>query len=132
MPSLPSVPFLGLSLARATTSEFIEWLIGRAASRDAPTRVGYLNAAMFNLACESPEFAECLARLECLYADGQSVVRAARRLGAPVPERISAGDFAENFFAACAESNLTIALVGGYPGQAERFAESCPPTRPRR
>jgi N-acetylglucosaminyldiphosphoundecaprenol N-acetyl-beta-D-mannosaminyltransferase len=122
MQPLPTVPFLGLKLARASTGEFIDWIVGEARERDAARRIAYLNAAHVNLAFESGEAAELFKIMDCLYADGQAVVWASRRLGRPVPERINAGDFTEAFFRRCAESGLRIGLVGGRQGEAQDFA----------
>lgn len=136
MPAPQTVAFLGLRLAAVTTAEFIDFVIeaaknrtrstsatGSTANPATPTTIGYLNAANVNLVYESAEAAEAFARLDILYADGMAVVWAARRLGAPVPERINAGDFSEEFFRACAANDVSVGLLGGYPGDAERFAD---------
>lgn len=86
--------------------------------------ISYLNAATANLAWEQPEQAARLARMDALYADGQAVVWAARWLGAPIAERINAGDFTEVLMRRLAEGGLRLALVGGRPGQGERPAEA--------
>lgn len=126
---LPSADFLGLRLADCSASALAEWIVAMAAAR-AKATLGYVNAATFNLACESPEIASLLAGMDALYADGKSVVWASRWLGQAVPERISAADFMDLFVARCAERGLRIALIGGAPGEArgaaERLAQKSP------
>ncbi|MCH8332504.1 WecB/TagA/CpsF family glycosyltransferase [Candidatus Sumerlaeota bacterium] len=122
MSALATVPFLGLKLVRCTTGEFIQWVVNHARDGQSPCRIGYLNAAQVNLAFDSAQAAELLGQMDILYADGQAVVWAARRLGSPVAERINAGDFTEKLLAECASRGLRIALIGGRPGDAEGFA----------
>lgn len=120
---IPTTPFLGLPLARLTTAEFIELVIARARARAERFTAGYLNAAQVNLAFDDPEHARALAAMDCLYADGQAVVWASRRLGPGVPERINAGDFTREFVARAAEARLKVAVVGGRPEEVPRAAE---------
>lgn len=122
-PSLPSVSFLGLRIAACSPEQFIDWAVAAANARAAPARIGYLNAATFNLACDSPEMAALLSASDCLYADGQSVVCASRHLGAPVPERMTAPDFINPFLARCAAEGIGVAFIGGKPGEASAAAE---------
>ncbi|MCE5228833.1 WecB/TagA/CpsF family glycosyltransferase [bacterium] len=120
---IPTQSFLGLQLARLTTDQFIDVLIGRAQSRADVFTVGYLNAAQVNLAFEDRAHAGALAAMDCLYADGQAVVWASRRTGAGIPERINAGDFTRRFIGRAAAAGLRLALVGGRPGEAERATQ---------
>lgn len=110
------VSFLGLPLAAITTRQFLAGLQGEARARTAPFTVGYLNAATVNLAFANPEYARLLARMNCLYADGQAVVWGTRWLGSPIPERINAGDFTRELICEAAAAGLKLALVGGRPG----------------
>lgn len=122
------VPFLGLQLATFSPSGFVHELVQSACHRTSPFKVGYLNAATTNLCCEQQEIRNTFNQLDCLYADGQAVVWAAGWLGHPIPERVNAADFTLEFFQACAQDNLSVALVGGRPArsdapcEAERFA----------
>lgn len=120
-PPIAAVSFLGLPLAACTTEAFIDWVSGAASTR-ARALVGYLNAANVNIAFEDRDAAERFREFDCLYADGQAVVWGARRLSNPVPERVNAGDFIENFFRRCADLKLSIALIGGAEGDAAGFA----------
>jgi N-acetylglucosaminyldiphosphoundecaprenol N-acetyl-beta-D-mannosaminyltransferase len=77
---------------------------------------------MVNLASDDPTQRERLGRFDLLYADGQSVVWAARFLGVEVPERVTAGDFIAPFCQRCAERGVRLFLIGGQPGVAEQTA----------
>lgn len=122
METPPTVPFLGFRLVAATQREFAEWTAAAARERIRPATIGYLNAATTNMALDRPEIGELFARLDVLYADGRGVVWGAAALGSRLPERVNAGDFVEDFFRDCARDGIRVALVGGYPGEAERFA----------
>lgn len=115
--------FLGLPLAAVTVREYMAALLAAARERSHPFLAGYLNAATVNLAFERPDYAALLRCMDCLYADGQAVVWAARWLGTPIPERVNAGDFTREFMQAMAGEGRTLALVGAAAGEAERAAE---------
>lgn len=122
MADIRKVSFLGLPLAALSVREYLAALLAAARERSHPFVAGYLNAATVNLAFERPEYAALLRRMDCLYADGQAVVWAARWLGTPIPERVNAGDFTREFAQAMAGEGRTLALVGGAPGEADRTA----------
>jgi N-acetylglucosaminyldiphosphoundecaprenol N-acetyl-beta-D-mannosaminyltransferase len=119
----PAPSVLGFRLFAGDRRALIETLVRAARECRRPYRVDYLNAAQFNLACGSQEFAGRLRAMDLLYADGQSVVWAARREGEALPERLSAGDFIGEFLQRATSAGLSLALVGGTPGAAARFGE---------
>lgn len=124
------IDFLGLPVRPARREDFIRWLTDPAERADAgergepdrPVVVSYLNAANFNLAFESPEFAGALRGSDFLYADGASVVFASRLTGARIPERLSAADYIDDVLERCAGAGLSLGLIGGRPGVTEEFA----------
>jgi N-acetylglucosaminyldiphosphoundecaprenol N-acetyl-beta-D-mannosaminyltransferase len=85
--------------------------------------VHYLNAHVFNLARQDREFRRLLSQCDLLYADGISVVWAARLLGYSIPERLTAADYFAEFCGACAAQSLSVFLVGGAAGVAEVAAD---------
>ncbi len=126
-PPPPNGWFLGLPLALLSQADLLEWLARPVRTEDRetvswPRTVGYLNAHMVNLASDDPTQRERLGRFDLLYADGQSVVWAARFLGVEVPERVTAGDFIAPFCQRCAERGVRLFLIGGQPGVAEQTA----------
>jgi N-acetylglucosaminyldiphosphoundecaprenol N-acetyl-beta-D-mannosaminyltransferase len=119
--------FLGLPIALVMRTEWLEWLtrpvrIKNGEDSPWPRTVGYLNAHMVNLAADDATQRERLNRFDLLYADGQSVVWAARFLGLEVPERLTAGDFLAPFCQRCVERGLRLFLIGGQAGVAEETA----------
>ena len=146
------VPFLGCRLHPVTTEELIEIVVRRAGAaggdsgtsrcagpvaqdtssvpsaeglqpaHNAPFTLTYLNAHTSNLSADDPEYRDVVNRCGLVYADGQAVVWAARWLGAPVPERVTAGDCILDFCRACARRGLRLYLLGGAKDLAERAA----------
>ncbi len=119
---------LGILVQAVTVSEFADWLISEAMVPDnvlkSPTFVTYLNAACSNIAADDAEYRKILNSADCVYADGQAIVWAARYLGGNLPERVNAGDFTFKFCHIAAARGLKIALVGGRPGVADRAVEA--------
>jgi N-acetylglucosaminyldiphosphoundecaprenol N-acetyl-beta-D-mannosaminyltransferase len=120
--------FLGVPLLRCDTPTFIKWLLDAAASRREPlppTFVTYLNAWCFLIASEDPTYAVLLRSADGVYADGQGIVWASRRLEpeAPLPERVNAADFIIDLLKAASARGLSVALLGSEPGVARRAGE---------
>jgi len=113
---------LGYPVLSILRDDLVNLLLDRAAGPDSTT-VGYLNANSFNLAERAPNLRRDLLNCDILYPDGQSIVWASRVLGAPLPERMTAADFFPQFAAGCAERGLSLYLLGGAPGVAERAAD---------
>ncbi|HOA74338.1 MAG TPA: WecB/TagA/CpsF family glycosyltransferase [Phycisphaerae bacterium] len=123
LPELPpAIPFAGLSFRPVTRAELIGAMIA-AAKRRLPMTVHYLNAHTFNLARQDAEYRSLLAQCDLLYADGISIVWAARLFGYAVPGRLTSADYFEEFCRACAAESLSVFLVGGAAGVAEVAAE---------
>lgn len=120
----------GLPLALCTAGELVDLVLratqpaGRPSASPPPTplRVGYLNAHVCNLAAGDPAFHARLRGFDVLYADGMAVVRAARRRGAPAPERVNAGDFLPLLVAGCAARGVRVGLLGARAGVAAACA----------
>ena len=117
----PTVPFGGLPLCPLTRDELIEALIAGACAGEATT-AHYLNAHLFNLARADRALGNLLSGSDILYADGMSVVWAARLLGHCMPERLSAADYFVEFCSRCAAEGLSLYLLGGAAGVAEAAA----------
>jgi N-acetylglucosaminyldiphosphoundecaprenol N-acetyl-beta-D-mannosaminyltransferase len=120
---IPTSRILDIDVARLSVAQFIELVLAAARERR-HWRICYVNAANFNLVAGDKRYAEVLRSADLVYADGQSVVWAARYLGCPLPERVNAGDFIERFAEACARENLTLYLLGSRPHVAERAAKN--------
>jgi len=130
--AFPASRILDIDVARLSVAQFIELVLAAARQRR-HWRICYVNAANFNLAADDNRYADVLRSADLVYADGQSVVWAARYLGCPLPERVNAGDFLDRFAELCARENLSLYLLGSRPPVAERAAQNlaarCPGLR---
>lgn len=119
LPELPPpIELAGMDLLPLTRDELIRTLVVRAGQRRR-TVVHYLNAHVFNLARRDASLRQVLEECDLLYADGISVVWAARLLGYSIPERLTAADYFEEFCKTCAAEGLSLFLLGGAAGVAE-------------
>lgn len=66
------------------------------------------------------EFVRICTGADLVLADGMPVVWAARWLGDPLPERVAGSDLMPALCAAAAAEGLSIYLLGGLPGEAEK------------
>lgn len=127
----PHGDFLDRRLALCPTDTVLDWVVGTCATpRRQAQVVTYLNAHTANLGARDPRLAEIQGQSAVCYADGAAVVRAARRWGLAVPERINAGDFTTRVLFACAAHGIRLGLLGGVPAAVESFAERAVRTVP--
>lgn len=84
--------------------------------------VTYLNAWCSNVALRDPEYARILRQADAIYADGQSIVWAAKLLGSCLPERVNAADFIHDFMRAAGARGLSIYMIGSAEGVAASAA----------
>jgi N-acetylglucosaminyldiphosphoundecaprenol N-acetyl-beta-D-mannosaminyltransferase len=82
-----------------------------------------VNAHVSNLAARSRGFRKLVAMADLAYADGQSVVWAAKILGHPLPERIATTDLVYPLMEACAARGKRVFFYGGADGVAEKAAD---------
>jgi len=74
------------------------------------------------LAQRAPAFREVLERAELCIADGVGLLWAARRLGRPLPERVTGSDSLPLIAARAARQGWRLYLLGAAPGVAARTA----------
>ncbi len=121
-------PLLGIPVKAVTVSEFTDGLIAQSlvpsGTSHTPIFVTYLNAACSNIAADDPAYATILKAADCVYADGQAIVWAARYLDGNLPERVNAGDFIVEFCRAAVAQGLRIGLIGGRPGVAQKAVDA--------
>jgi N-acetylglucosaminyldiphosphoundecaprenol N-acetyl-beta-D-mannosaminyltransferase len=115
------VLFDGLKLWAGNSDALETYLISRAKRGDL-TRVFYLNAHTYNLLCKDVGYRKFLCEAEVLYADGMSVVWAARACGGRV-FRMTAVDFFDDFLARAEEEGLGLYFLGGKPGVVDRACD---------
>ena len=106
-----------------------QWLLYELQLRHArgprrPLQIMGPNAFLVTLAARNRSFAAALNHASLCLPDGMSVVWGARLLGERVPARVPGGEFMENMCALCAEHGLSVYLLGGLPGAADKAAET--------
>jgi N-acetylglucosaminyldiphosphoundecaprenol N-acetyl-beta-D-mannosaminyltransferase len=79
-----------------------------------------VNAHALNLACRHPQYSRALTRGDLIYADGFSVVLAARVLGVYLPEKLTTTDVWPPLCELAIKRGYRFFLLGGEPGLAER------------
>jgi N-acetylglucosaminyldiphosphoundecaprenol N-acetyl-beta-D-mannosaminyltransferase len=82
----------------------------------------YINAHLYNLIWDDPALAEVFDDCSLVYADGMSVVWAARMLGHEVPERVPLTYAIEDLAANWDRRGFSVYFLGGDPGRAETAA----------
>ncbi len=118
-----AVDVMGLPIRPLRTDGLIDLLVD-CARRGIRTTACYANAHTVNLAASDASFGELLRSADVLYADGASVVWASRWSERPLPERMTAADYFPRFAERCAAEGLSLFLLGGRPGVADRAAEA--------
>ncbi len=120
--STTSVDVSGVRVDSFSESSLIAHLLAVAAGERTEVAVG-VNAHVCNLARRDPHFRQLLAE-STTYADGQSVVWAAKLLGTTLPGRLATTDIAEPLLREAARDGIPVYFFGGADGVAGRAAET--------
>ncbi len=119
-PEIPApVDVLGLPLRPLEAETLMDLLVERG-RRGMRTTVCYANAHTSNLAVRDPSFAELLHSADILFADGRSVVWASRWSDGRLPSRLTSADYFPAFAGRCARAGVSLYLLGGGRGIAEK------------
>lgn len=116
-----SVEVAGVRVDSFTEAALIDHVIAMARRDGVEVAVG-VNAHVCNLARKDDRLRALLAD-STTYADGQSVVWAAKILGGSLPERLATTDIAEPVLRAAAAAGIPVYFFGAADGVAERAAE---------
>lgn len=81
-----------------------------------------VNAHAINLTYQYPEFLKALRQADLVYADGASLILAARFLGGNLPEKLTTTDIWPKLCEHAVKHGYRFFLLGGKPGLAERAA----------
>ena len=115
---------MGVRLHAPTLRMLIDDIVTLARDSSSPSLITYLNAHCVNLYHRRPEYKQVLKEAEYIYADGMSVVKAARRLELDVPERLSAAHFFDRFCERCVEEGLLLYFLGSTKTVVDAAAEN--------
>lgn len=83
-----------------------------------------LNPEMVMNAREDEQLHELIGTSQIITPDGISIVWATKKLGDPVPERVTGIDLMERLCKEAAEVGWNVFLLGGAPGIAEKAADN--------
>jgi N-acetylglucosaminyldiphosphoundecaprenol N-acetyl-beta-D-mannosaminyltransferase len=119
--NMQSVPLLGLRVHRVTMEETLEALARFICAGD-PHHVVTLDASMCVLARGDPELQAIVRSAELVTPDSAGVLWACRRVGHPLPQRVSGVEIVERLCALSPEKGWKIFFFGSAPGVAEEAA----------
>ncbi len=124
---LPTPPFdkhiriLGLPVSAITYAEWLD-LIDQWMQSDQPHHVCTINPEMIMIARQDVNFHNILSRADLTVPDGVGLLWAARRIGQPLPQRVTGSDGVPLIAAHAAERGWRIYLLGAAPGVADQAA----------
>ena len=87
-----------------------------------PRHVITLNAEIIHQAWQDPALKEVIRKAGLVTPDGSGVVWAARKLGTPVPERVTGIDLVQALLPLAAQKGWSVYFYGGKPGVAAEAA----------
>lgn len=112
---------LGSPVDAGGTLETVERILAWTETDKVHIAVG-INAHVCNTASSNLEFGRQLADVDLAYPDGQSIVWAARFLGAPIRNRVATTDLIVPLAKRASTEGLNLFFFGGAPGVAKRAA----------
>lgn len=113
------VNILGTTIDKYSMQETVEQ-IRQAVENRRPIRVVTANPEMIYASGRNFQLKKLINSAQIVTADGIGVVWAARRLGAPVPERVTGIDLIEALFSAPKAGQWRFFFLGGKPGVADQ------------
>lgn len=119
--AVQTVSLLGIRVTRLTNAEALECL-ERFIESGRPHLVVTADSSGVVVARRDEEFRRIVNSADLVTADSAGIVWAARRLGQPLPERVSGCDLAERLCALAAQRGYSVFFYGAAPGVAEAAA----------
>ena len=120
-PPLDSVTLLGMRVDRVTMDGVLALVEGYIHSRK-PHHIVTADASMVITAMEDPEFSRIVAVSDLVTPDGAGILWATRRMGTPVPAKVSGVDLSARLIGLSGEKNWNVFLFGAAPGVADAAA----------
>lgn len=115
------VDILGIQVDALSMEECVNRIV-RAVEAHSYLRVVTANPEMIYAAEQNPSLRTVMNSAGLITADGVGVVWAARRLGTPVPERVTGIDLLQMLFPVAGRRRWRIYFLGSRPGVAEEAA----------
>ncbi len=121
--SLPTpVIILGVPVHPVRNEDFLDWA-GRFIAAGQPRQVCTANPEFVMTAQRRPEFMAVLQNADLVLPDGVGLLWAARRLGRPLPERVTGSDGIYLLAQRAATEGWKLFLLGAQPGVAAKTAQ---------
>lgn len=120
---IESLRVLGVRVDCVTTAQTIALMDEMIASRR-PHQAVTVNPEFVMRAQRDATFRVVLEEADLALPDGQGILWAARRLGRPLPERVTGSDTTPLLAQLCAQRGYRPFLLGAAPGVAERAAQA--------
>lgn len=120
-PPVPTIRILGLPVSVITFAGWLD-LIGDWMKQERTRHVCTINPEMIMIARHDPIFRFILERADLTVPDGVGLLWAARRLGTPLPERVTGSDGVPLIAERAAREGWRLFLLGAAEGVAARAA----------
>ena len=121
---MDTVEILGVNVHRVSLADAADYLVDQMNTEDPQVCVFTPNAEIIMHAWENKSFADVLNQGTLVVPDGIGVVKAAKKLGKPVPERVGGYDLVLSVFDRIRNTDKSVYLFGGKPGVAETAAKN--------
>lgn len=118
MTTFDSIKILGINVTCVKRTDVLQIPIDWS-KQNQPRTIFYVNAHCMNQAVKDPAYRQSLQYADLVYADGISVVWAARWLGGCKLEKATGRDWITEFCIHAAPKNLRLFILAGIPGVAE-------------
>lgn len=117
MPALPTIRLFDLDLVSASRTQAIDTLLAQPRAR-----MAFVNAHCVNVAMTDPTYRRALHNADMLLPDGAGLELAAKMHGAQFQDNLNGTDLGPDLARALAWRGMSLFLLGGRPGVAERAA----------
>jgi N-acetylglucosaminyldiphosphoundecaprenol N-acetyl-beta-D-mannosaminyltransferase len=117
-----SVNLLGMRVDRVTMDGVLALAESYIRSRK-PHHIVTADASMVVTSTQDPEFAKIVAASDLVTPDGAGILWATRRMGTPVPAKVSGVDLSAKLIALSGEKKWNVFFFGAAPGVAEAAAQ---------
>jgi len=120
---LSSIKILGTSVTTASKSQILEYIVKRLEKRDKKFYIVTPNPEILTFASASKEYQDILNRADVSIPDGVGVLMAGKFLKKDIRARITGVDLMLELCHEASKRGLSIGLLGGRDGVAEKTAE---------
>jgi N-acetylglucosaminyldiphosphoundecaprenol N-acetyl-beta-D-mannosaminyltransferase len=112
---------LGTRFHKVSVCQLLNYIV-QCAKLNKKTVIGHVNTRAMNLAHELPWYKSFFNKADLVFCDGFGVLLGAKMLGYSVQSfhRMTCPDYIENLILACEQHNVSLFLLAGQPGVADK------------